>query len=195
VINCNLQRLDGPVRGNGKIIQELEAAFRGAGWNAIKVIWGDDWDPLLAQDENGLLVKRMEEVPDGQYQMYSVAGGDYIRRDFFGKVPQLEHMVRKYTDEQLQKLRRGGHDPLKVYSAYHAAVQHQGAPTVILAKTIKGYGLGEAGEGAISPISRRSSTKRNCAISAAASVYPHPDDQIKETPFYRPSTKAKRSAT
>jgi pyruvate dehydrogenase E1 component len=115
------------VRGNGKIIQELEAAFRGAGWNAIKVIWGDDWDPLLAQDDQGLLVKRMEEVPDGQYQKYSVAGGDYIRRDFFGRYPELAAWW-KYTDEQLQKLRRGGHDPQKVYAAYQAAVAHRGPP-------------------------------------------------------------------
>jgi pyruvate dehydrogenase E1 component len=141
VVNCNLQRLDGPVRGNGKIIQELEAAFRGAGWNAVKVIWGDDWDPLLAQDDKGLLVKRMEEVPDGQYQLYSVSGGDFIRKDFFGKYPELAQMVHHYTDEQLQKLRRGGHDPQKVYAAFQAAVAHKGAPTVILAKTIKGYGL------------------------------------------------------
>jgi pyruvate dehydrogenase E1 component len=187
VINCNLQRLDGPVRGNGKIIQELEAAFRGAGWNAIKVIWGDDWDPLLAQDENGLLVKRMEEVPDGQYQMYSVAGGDYIRKDFFGKVPELEQMVRKYTDEQLRKLRRGGHDPLKVYSAYHAAVQHKGAPTVILAKTIKGYGLGEAGEGRNITHQQKKLNEEELRHFRSRFDIPIPDDQINETPFYRPS--------
>jgi pyruvate dehydrogenase E1 component len=190
VINCNLQRLDGPVRGNGKIIQELEAAFRGAGWNAIKVIWGDDWDPLLAQDENGLLVKRMEEVPDGQYQMYSVAGGAYIRKDFFGKVPQLEHMVRKYTDEQLRKLRRGGHDPLKVYSAYHAAVQHQGAPTVILAKTIKGYGLGEAGEGRNITHQQKKLNEEELRHFRSRFDIPIPDDQINETPFYRPSDES-----
>ena len=147
VINCNLQRLDGPVRGNGKIIQELETVFRGAGWNVIKVIWGDDWDPLLAKDENGLLMRRMDEVVDGQYQKYSVESGDYIRRDFFGIHPELLKMVEHLSDDQLQKMRRGGHDPEKVYAAYKAAVEHKGSPTVILAKTIKGYGLGEAGEG------------------------------------------------
>ncbi|MBD3217796.1 MAG: pyruvate dehydrogenase (acetyl-transferring), homodimeric type, partial [candidate division Zixibacteria bacterium] len=147
VINCNLQRLDGPVRGNGKIIQELEAAFRGAGWNVIKVIWGDDWDPLLAADEKGLLVKRMEEAIDGEYQKYVVSDGAYIRKEFFGKYPELLDLVKNHSDEQLRRLRRGGHDPEKVYAAYKRAVQNEGRPTVILAKTIKGYGLGEAGEG------------------------------------------------
>src|SRR5690606_30175571 len=146
VINCNLQRLDGPVRGNGKVIQELEAAFRGAGWNVIKVVWGSDWDPLLEKDNEGLLVERMNEVVDGQYQKYTVESGDYIRKDFFGKDPRLLKLVEHLSDEQLQRLRRGGHDPEKVYAAYKAAVEHRGQPTVILAKTIKGYGLGESGE-------------------------------------------------
>jgi pyruvate dehydrogenase E1 component len=147
VINCNLQRLDGPVRGNGKIIQELEAAFRGAGWNVIKVIWGSEWDPLLERDRSGLLVKRMMEAVDGDYQKYSVESGDYIRDHFFGKYPELRKLVDNLTDEQLTRLKRGGHDPIKVYAAYKAAVEHQGSPTVILAHTVKGYGLGEAGEG------------------------------------------------
>jgi len=147
VINCNLQRLDGPVRGNGKIIQELGTVFAGAGWNVIKVIWGSDWDTLLEKDKDGLLVKRMEEVPDGQFQKYAVSSGDYIRKDFFGKDPRLLEMVKNYSDEQLERMRRGGHDPVKVYAAYKAAVEHRGSPTVILAQTIKGYGLGEAGEG------------------------------------------------
>jgi pyruvate dehydrogenase E1 component len=147
VINCNLQRLDGPVRGNGKIIQELEAIFRGAGWNVIKVIWGDDWDALLAKDHDGILVKRMGEIVDGEYQKYTVEGGDYIRKHFFGTDPRLREMVSHLSDEQLGKMRRGGHDPEKVYAAYKAAVEHRGSPTVILAKTIKGYGLGELGEG------------------------------------------------
>ena len=147
VVNCNLQRLDGPVRGNGKIIQELEAAFRGAGWNCIKVIWGNDWNPLLDQDENGKLIKRMGEILDGQYQKYSASSGAYIRDHFFGVDPELLQMVKRHSDEQLKKMRRGGHDPDKVYAAYKAAVEHRGAPTVILAKTIKGYGLGEGGEG------------------------------------------------
>ncbi|MHB1308176.1 MAG: pyruvate dehydrogenase (acetyl-transferring), homodimeric type, partial [Limisphaerales bacterium] len=147
VVNCNLQRLDGPVRGNGKIIQELEAAFRGAGWNVIKVIWGSDWDPLLAADHSGLLVKRMEEVVDGDYQKYTVEPGSYTRKHFFGKYPELLALVNHLSDDQIRKLLRGGHDPLKVHAAYQAAMQHQGGPTVILAKTVKGYGLGEAGEG------------------------------------------------
>ncbi len=147
VINCNLQRLDGPVRGNGKIIQELEAAFRGAGWNCIKVIWGSEWDTLLARDKTGLLVQRMGEVVDGEYQKYTVESGAYIRKHFFGKYPELLKLVEHLSDEQLTKLKRGGHDPVKVYAAYKAAVAHQGSPTVILVHTIKGYGLGEAGEG------------------------------------------------
>ena len=147
VINCNLQRLDGPVRGNGKIIQELEGAFRGAGWNVIKVIWGSDWDPLVDSDETGLLAQRMMEVVDGQYQKYVVSPGDFIRQDFFGKHPELLDMVKNYSDEKLRKMRRGGHDPEKVFAAYHQAMQRNGKPTVILAKTIKGYGLGEGGEG------------------------------------------------
>ncbi|HWI55994.1 MAG TPA: pyruvate dehydrogenase (acetyl-transferring), homodimeric type, partial [Bacillota bacterium] len=147
VINCNLQRLDGPVRGNGKIIQELEAAFQGAGWNVIKVIWGSDWDKLLAADKSGLLIRRMEEAVDGDYQKYSVEPGSYTRKHFFGKYPELLELVNHLSDEQIQKLLRGGHDSRKVYAAYKAAVEHKGRPTVILAKTIKGYGLGEAGEG------------------------------------------------
>ncbi len=186
VVNCNLQRLDGPVRGNGKIIQELEAAFRGAGWNVIKVIWGADWDPLLAQDASGLLVQRMEEVPDGQYQKYTVAGGDYIRRDFFGRYPELAQLVSHYTDEQLHKLRRGGHDPEKVYAAYQAAVEHEGAPTVILAKTIKGYGLGEAGEGRNVTHQQKKLNEQELRHFRSRFGIPIPDSQIAEMPFYRP---------
>ncbi len=147
VVNCNLQRLDGPVRGNGKIIQELEAAFRGAGWNCIKVIWGSDWDTLLERDKTGLLVQRMGEVVDGEFQKYTVESGAYIREHFFGKYPELLKLVENLSDDQLTKLKRGGHDPVKVYAAYKAAVEHRGQPTVILAHTVKGYGLGEAGEG------------------------------------------------
>jgi pyruvate dehydrogenase E1 component len=147
VINCNLQRLDGPVRGNGKIIQELEATFRGAGWNCIKVIWGGDWDTLLERDKTGLLVQRMGEVVDGEFQKYTVESGAYIREHFFGKYPELLRLVENLSDDQLTKLKRGGHDPVKVYAAYKAAVEHRGQPTVILAHTVKGYGLGEAGEG------------------------------------------------
>lgn len=147
VVNCNLQRLDGPVRGNGKIIQELEAVFRGAGWNVIKVIWGSNWDPLLAKDRDTLLRRRMEEAVDGDYQAYAAKGGAYVREHFFGKYPELAERVAHMSDEDLWRLKRGGHDPQKVYAAYHAAVRHQGQPTVILAKTVKGYGMGEAGEG------------------------------------------------
>src|SRR6476659_8056253 len=147
VINCNLQRLDGPVRGNGQIVQELEAVFRGAGWNVIKVLWGSAWDSLLARDQEGLLVKRMGEVVDGEYQRYVVEDGAYLRKHFWGTDPRLLEMVRHLSDAELKKMTVGGHDPLKVYNAYLAATQHRGAPTVILARTIKGYGLGEAGEG------------------------------------------------
>lgn len=147
VINCNLQRLDGPVRGDGKIIQELEADFRGAGWNVVKVIWGAAWDPLLAKDKDGLLRKRMEEVVDGEYQNYKAKGGAYTRKHFFGKYPELLEMVATMSDDDLWRLNRGGHDPHKVYAAYHAAANHRGRPTVILAKTVKGYGMGSAGEG------------------------------------------------
>ncbi|MEA2123508.1 MAG: pyruvate dehydrogenase component, partial [Solirubrobacteraceae bacterium] len=147
VVNCNLQRLDGPVRGNGKIIQELESDFRGSGWNVIKVIWGDRWDPLLARDEKGLLVQRMEEAVDGEYQTYKSRNGAYVREHFFGKSPELLKMVEDLSDEQVWQLNRGGHDAQKVYAAYAAAAQHKGQPTVILAKTIKGYGMGAAGEG------------------------------------------------
>src|SRR5438445_4451624 len=141
VVNCNLQRLDGPVRGNGNIIQELEAAFRGARWNVIKVIWGSDWDPLLQNDKGGLLVKRMGEVVDGEYQRYTVESGAYIRKNFFGAYPELLKLVEGMSDEELQNLKRGGHDPAKVYAAYEVAVEHLGQPTVILAKTVTGYGL------------------------------------------------------
>ena len=147
VVNCNLQRLDGPVRGNGKIIQELEAAFLGAGWNVIKVIWGSRWDPLLARDHDGLLRRVMEECVDGEYQNFKSKGGDYVREHFFGKYPETAAMVAHMSDDEIWRLNRGGHDPRKVYAAYHAAVRHQGQPTIILAKTVKGFGMGTAGEG------------------------------------------------
>ncbi len=147
VVNCNLQRLDGPVRGNGKIIQELEARFRGAGWNVIKVIWGSEWDSLLARDTKGLLRQRMMEAVDGDFQLYSASPGSTFRDHFFGARPELLEMVSHLSDEDLQHLSRGGHDPIKIHAAYQAATEHAGAPTVILAKSIKGYGLGEAGAG------------------------------------------------
>ena len=186
VINCNLQRLDGPVRGNGKIIQELEALFRGAGWNVIKVIWGDDWDPLLAKDAHGLLVQRMGEVTDGQYQKYVVSSGEYIRSHFFGTHPELLAMVADLTDAKLRKMRRGGHDPEKVYAAYRAAVDHVGAPSVILAKTIKGYGLGEAGEGRNVTHQQKKMNEKELREFRDRFGIPIADRELAETPFYRP---------
>jgi pyruvate dehydrogenase E1 component len=186
VVNCNLQRLDGPVRGNGKIVQELEGIFAGAGWNVIKVLWGSSFDALFVADKEGLLAKRMEEVPDGQYQKYVVSGGDYIRRDFFGKDPRLLEMVKNYSDEQLQDLRWGGHDPVKVYAAYQAATAHTGSPTVILAQTIKGYGLGEAGEGRnISHQQKKLNEQELLAFRTRFGI-PISDGEVQEAPFYKP---------
>ncbi|TWU06570.1 Pyruvate dehydrogenase E1 component [Symmachiella macrocystis] len=187
VINCNLQRLDGPVRGNGKIIQELEAAFRGAGWNCLKVIWGSDWDPLLEDDEDGLLVKRMGEVVDGQYQKYVVEGGAYIRDHFFGENKELHDLVDHLSDEQLQKLNRGGHDPEKVFAAYHAAVNHVGAPTVILAKTIKGYGLGEAGEGRNITHQQKKLNEEELREFRSRFAIPIGDEEVTKAPLHRPA--------
>ena len=186
VVNCNLQRLDGPVRGNGKIIQELEAIFRGAGWNAIKVVWGGDWDPLLAADEDGLLVERMNETLDGEYQKYSVEPGDYIRKHFFGKSSQLQAMVEHLSDDQLRRLKRGGHDSRKVYAAYKAAVEHRGSPTVILAKTIKGYGLGEAGEGRNVTHQQKKLNDEELREFRSRFGIPISEREIREAPFYRP---------
>jgi pyruvate dehydrogenase E1 component len=186
VINCNLQRLDGPVRGNGKIIQELEGTFRGAGWNVIKVIWGSDWDPLLEKDETGLLMRRMMEVVDGQYQKYVVTNGEYIREDFFGKYPELLELVENYSDEQLHKLRRGGHDPEKVYAAYKAAIECKGKPTVILAKTIKGYGLGEGGEGRNVTHQQKKLNEEELREFRTRFGIPVSDERVAEAPFYRP---------
>ncbi|GIX05793.1 MAG: pyruvate dehydrogenase E1 component [Candidatus Poribacteria bacterium] len=186
VVNCNLQRLDGPVRGNGKIIQELESTFRGAGWNVIKVIWGSNWDPLLAQDEKGLLRRRMAECVDGEYQKYSVEHGSYVRQHFFGKYPELLELVRHMTDEEIQRLRRGGHDPQKVYAAYHAAVNHRGTPTVILAKTIKGYGLGEAGEGRNITHQQKELNERELREFRDRFNIPISDEEVVKAPFYRP---------
>ncbi|HEU4340342.1 MAG TPA: pyruvate dehydrogenase (acetyl-transferring), homodimeric type [Candidatus Binatia bacterium] len=186
VVNCNLQRLDGPVRGNGKIIQELEALFRGAGWNVIKVIWGSDWDPLLQADDTGLLLKRMEETVDGDYQKYSTEPGSYTRKHFFGKYPELLEMVNHLTDDQIRKLLRGGHDPKKVYTAYKAAVEHRGSPTVILAKTVKGYGLGEAGEGRNVTHQQKKLNERELREFRSRFDIPLADEEVVETPFYRP---------
>ncbi len=187
VINCNLQRLDGPVRGNGQIIQELEAAFRGAGWNVIKVIWGREWDPLLAKDRDGLLVKRMGEIVDGQYQKYAVESGAYVREHFWGADPRLLEMVKHLSDDQLKKMSLGGHDPIKVYNAYKAAVEFKGAPTVILARTIKGYGLGEAGEGKNITHQQKKMNEEELRAFRTRFGMPVSDEDVAKTPFYRPA--------
>jgi pyruvate dehydrogenase E1 component len=186
VINCNLQRLDGPVRGNGQIVQELEAIFRGAGWNVIKVLWGSDWDPLLAADRDGLLARRMGEVVDGQYQKYTVESGAYFREHFFGTDPRLLEMVKHLSDDQLKKLRLGGHDPVKVYNAFKAAVEHKGQPTVVLVRTIKGYGLGEAGEGKNVTHQQKKLNEADLRTFRARFGIPISDDAIADAPFYRP---------
>jgi pyruvate dehydrogenase E1 component len=186
VVNCNLQRLDGPVRGNGKIIQELEAVFRGAGWNVIKVIWGGYWDPLIARDTDGLLLKRMEECVDGDYQAYKAHGGAYVREHFFGKYPELAAMVANLSDEDIWRLNRGGHDPIKVYAAYAAAMRHQGQPTVILAKTVKGYGMGEAGEGQNITHSQKKMGEESLKAFRDRFNIPIPDDQISSAPYFKP---------
>lgn len=190
VVNCNLQRLDGPVRGNGRIIQELEGVFRGAGWNVIKVIWGGYWDPLLARDTQGLLRKRMEEAVDGDYQAYKAKGGAYTREHFFGKYPELADMVANMTDEDIWRLNRGGHDPYKIYAAYAAAMEHTGQPTVILAKTVKGYGMGVAGEG--QNITHSQKKMGETALKAFRDRFniPIPDEQLNETPFYKPAEES-----
>jgi len=186
VINCNLQRLDGPVRGNGKIIQELEGAFRGAGWNVIKVIWGSYWDPLLARDTTGLLYKRMEECVDGEYQAYKAKDGAYVREKFFGKYPELKAMVASMTDEDIWRLNRGGHDPHKVYAAYAEAVKHTGQPTVILAKTVKGYGMGEAGEGQNMTHQQKKMGEESLRQFRDRFNIPISDEDLMNAPFYRP---------
>lgn len=187
VINCNMQRLDGPVRGNAKITQELEGAFRGAGWNVIKVVWGSEWDDLLDKDDSGLLAKRMEEIVDGDSLKYVVEGGDYIREHFFGKYPELKEMVKHMTDEELYKLKRGGHDPAKVYAAYAEAVEHKHQPTVILASTIKGYGLGEAGEGRNITHQQKKLNDDEMRHFRDRFSIPLSDEDVAKAPFYKPS--------
>lgn len=187
VVNCNLQRLDGPVRGNGSIIQELEAVFRGAGWNVIKVLWGSDWDELLARDEEGRLARRMGEVVDGEYQKYAVEGGAYIRKHFWGVDPKLANMVRHMTDDQLWRMNLGGHDPVKVYAAYKAAVECRGRPTVILARTIKGYGLGEAGEGKNITHQQKKLNEEEMFHFRDRFRIPVSDAEVRDAPFYRPA--------
>ncbi len=187
VVNCNLQRLDGPVRGNGKIIQELEAAFRGAGWNVLKVIWGSYWDPLLAMDNTGLLRQRMEECVDGEYQNFKAKGGAYTREFFFGKYPELKEMVAAMSDQDIWRLNRGGHDPHKVYAAYAAAVKHTGQPTVILAKTVKGYGMGASGEAQNPTHQAKKMALDDLRAFRDRFDIPISDDELAKLPFYRPA--------
>ncbi|MBX3589870.1 MAG: pyruvate dehydrogenase (acetyl-transferring), homodimeric type [Burkholderiaceae bacterium] len=186
VVNCNLQRLDGPVRGNGKIIQELEGDFRGSGWNVIKLIWGSYWDPLLARDKDGILQRVMEETVDGEYQAYKANDGAFVRKYFFGKHPKLLEMVSRMTDEDIWRLNRGGHDPHKVYAAFHAAYHHRGQPTVILAKTVKGYGLGRAGEAKNPTHQLKKLDASSIREFRDRFAIPIPDDRLEEIPFYKP---------
>ena len=187
VVNCNLQRLDGPVRGNGKIIQELESDFRGSGWNVLKVVWGSYWDPLLAMDKDGLLKKRMEECVDGEYQNFKQKGGAYTREHFFGKYPELKEMVAAMSDADIWRLNRGGHDPHKVYAAYHSAVNHKGQPTVILAKTVKGYGMGEAGEAQNTTHQQKSMDLTSLKHFRDRFDLPITDEQVENLSFYKPA--------
>lgn len=186
VINCNLQRLDGPVRGNGNIIQELEGVYRGAGWNVIKVIWGSGWDRLLEKDKSGLLIRRMHECVDGEYQNYKAKGGAYVRQEFFGKYPELRELVADMTDEQLANLPRGGHDPVKVYNAYKRAFEHKGSPTLILAKTVKGYGMGEAGEGRNYTHQQKKMNEQELEHLRERFRIPIPVETVHTVSFYRP---------
>jgi pyruvate dehydrogenase E1 component len=190
VVNCNLQRLDGPVRGNGKIIQELEGEFRGSGWNVIKLLWGSYWDPLLARDKDGILQRVMEETVDGEYQAYKANDGAFVRKHFFGKHPKLLEMVSRMTDDDIWRLNRGGHDPHKVYAAFHAAIHHQGQPTVVLAKTVKGYGMGRVGE-AKNPTHQLKKLDTQ-AIREFRDRFniPVPDDKLDALPFFKPAEDA-----
>jgi pyruvate dehydrogenase E1 component len=187
VINCNLQRLDGPVRGNGKIIQELEGSFRGAGWNVLKVIWGSYWDPLLNADKSGLLMKRMNECVDGEYQAMKAKGGAYVRERFFGKYPELKELVSSMTDNDIWKLNRGGHDPHKVYAAYHSAMQNQGSPTVVIAKTVKGYGMGKSGESINTTHQQKKLDEQDLLYYRDRFNVPLTDKQVKNIEFYKPT--------
>ncbi len=190
VVNCNLQRLDGPVRGNGKIIQELEGAFRGAGWNVIKVVWGRLWDPLFANDTRGLMQQRMNEAVDGEYQNYKAKGGAYTREHFFGKHAEVRKLVENLSDDDIMRLNRGGHDPFKVYAAYHAAVNHTDEPTVILAKTVKGYGMGDAGEAENTTHQVKKLDFEDLKHFRDRFAVPLTDEELKDVPYYRPPPDA-----
>ena len=189
VVNCNLQRLDGPVRGNKRIIDELEGVFRGAGWNVIKVVWGSDWDKLFERDHTGLLLKRMEECVDGDYQAYKAKGGAYLRQEFFGKYPELLELVRDMSDDELAALHRGGHDPVKIYNAYKRATEHTGGPTVILAKTVKGYGLGSTQSRNASHQEKKLTDEGLAAFVKRFNI-PVPEQAAKDATPYRPDANA-----
>ena len=189
VVNCNLQRLDGPVRGNKRIIDELEGVFRGAGWNIIKVIWGSDWDALFARDTGGFLLKRMDECLDGDFQNFKAKDGAYLRANFFGKYPELLDLVKDYTDEQLGMLHRGGHDPAKIYNAYKRAMEHKDGPTVILAMTVKGYGLGSA-QARNATHSEKKLADEGLALFVKRFDIPVPEQAAKDGAFYRPEQTA-----
>ena len=190
VVNCNLQRLDGPVRGNGKIIQELEADFRGAGWNVVKVIWGPGWDALLAQDKDGILQRVMMETVDGEYQNYKAKDGAYVRKHFFGKHPKLLEMVANMTDDDIWRLTRGGHDPHKIYAAFKVAQEHKGQPTVLLVKTIKGFGMGKHGEARNTAHNTKKLTDEAVREMRDRYAIPIPDDKLADIPFYKPADDA-----
>jgi len=193
VVNCNLQRLDGPVRGNGKIIQELEGVFRGAGWSVLKVIWGSYWDPLLKADKSGMLMKRMNECVDGEYQAMKAKGGAYVREKFFGKYPELKDLVSSMTNNDIWKLNRGGHDPHKVYAAYHAAMQNQGVPTVIIAKTVKGYGMGKSGESINTTHQQKKLDEQDLLYYRDRFNVPLTDEQVKNIEYYKPAENSEET--
>lgn len=190
VVNCNLQRLDGPVRGNGKVVQELESLFKGAGWNVIKLLWGSDWDPIFEQDKDGSLIKRLNETPDGQFQKYAYSDGDFIRKDLFGSDEKLLELVSNFSDQELQRLKRGGHDPFKIYQAYQAAVNHEGQPTIILAQTIKGYGQGDAGEA--SNVSHQAKELKEAELREYRDRFKIAisDEDLKDVPFIKPDNQS-----
>jgi pyruvate dehydrogenase E1 component len=190
VVNCNLQRLDGPVRGNGKIIQELEADFRGAGWNVVKVIWGPGWDALLAKDKDGILQRVMMETVDGEYQNYKAKDGAYVRKHFFGKHPKLLEMVANMTDDDIWRLTRGGHDPHKIYAAFKVAQEHKGQPTVLLVKTVKGFGMGKSGEARNTAHQTKKLTDEAVREMRDRFSIPIPDDKLAEIPFFKPADDA-----
>jgi pyruvate dehydrogenase E1 component len=186
VVNCNLQRLDGPVRGNGSIVQELEGLFAGAGWNVLKLLWGSDWDPLFARDEDGVLLKRLHETVDGEFQTYAATDGRFNREHFFNKYPELQALIADMSDDDIDRLKRGGHDPVKIHAAYHAAMKHEGQPTVILAQTKKGYGMGTWGQGKMGTHQQKKLDDDALKAFRDRFALPLSDEDISELRFYHP---------